>query len=192
MDKNQQSGFALLMTLLVVSVIISIGLSVLDLSVKQIRLSTNARESEVAFHAANAGMECARYIRRAAAADMEVGNQISPTCFGVAPYLNTRSAVTTNVSGDGQVFKYDYQFSWSGDTRCSQVTTLIASSTPLGSGLVISNLNTASSPIPGYPSATRSCGAGERCSIISVRGYNQPCNSIGNEGTIQREVLLQF
>ena len=61
--ENSQSGFALLMTLVVVSVIISIGVSVLDLSVKQVRLSTNAKESEAAFHAANAAAYAANGCR---------------------------------------------------------------------------------------------------------------------------------
>ena len=51
------------MSLIVVSVVISIGLVVLDLTLKQLRLSTNSKDSETAFHAANAAMECARYWR---------------------------------------------------------------------------------------------------------------------------------
>ena len=51
------------MSLIVVSVVISIGLVVLDLTLKQLRLSTNSKDSETAFHATNAAMECARYWR---------------------------------------------------------------------------------------------------------------------------------
>jgi Tfp pilus assembly protein PilX len=188
---KNQGGFALLMSLVVVTVVISVGVSVLDLSTKQIRLSTNAKDSEVAFHAANAGMECARYIRRTRASDMELGNAISPTCFGVSASPNTQTEITSGVSGNGKVFKYDYSFSWSSDTRCSQITTLIASSTPLGTGLLISTSSMANL-IPGYPSVAKTCAAGERCAVISSRGYNKPCNAISNYGTVEREVLLQF
>jgi Tfp pilus assembly protein PilX len=188
--RNQtDKGFALLMSLVVVTVVISIGVSVLDLSTKQIRLTTNAKDSEVAFHAANAGMECARYVRRDRAWDMERGNAIVPTCFGVSASSNTYTEISAGVTGDGEVFKYDYSFSWSGDTRCSQITTLVASSTALGAGLSISNMPTL---IPGYPLSTKTCAAGERCAVISVRGYNRPCSAISNYGTVEREVLLQF
>ncbi len=184
------NGFALLMTLIVVTVILSIGLSVLDLSTKQIRLSTNAKDSEVAFHAANAGMECARYIRRQNSVSMETGTSINPSCFGSTPASNTHTQVTSNVTGNGTVYKYDYSFTWGGGARCSQITTLVASSTALGTGLSIGGMTTL---IPGFPTGnTKVCAAGERCTVISVRGYNKPCNSISGYGTVEREVLLQF
>lgn len=188
---NSEQGFALLMTLIVVTVVISIGLSVLDLSIKQVRLSTNARDSEIAFHAANAGMECARFTRRNRSAAMESGGVISPTCFSSAPSTNTVTEIVTGVTGDGDVYKYDYAFTWGGTaTRCSQVTTLVASSTVSGSGLQINNMTTL---VPGYPTgSSKTCAAGERCTVISVRGYNKPCNSVAAYGTVQREVLLQF
>lgn len=185
--KNSESGFALLMTLIVVTVVISIGLSVLDLSIKQVRLSTNARDSEIAFHAANAGMECARFWRRSSSDEMEAGDPISINCFSntVAPTL---AEVVNSV--DGEVFRYDYALSW-GDAapRCSQITTLVASSSVTGAGLVIPNMKTL---IPGFPGDTKNCDAGERCTVLSVRGYNKACSSVSQYGTVQREVLLQF
>jgi type II secretory pathway pseudopilin PulG len=176
---NSQSGFALLMTLIVVGVVISIGLSVLDLSLKQVRLATNAKDSEISFHAANAGMECARYWRRVASSSMENGVAIAPSCFGTTPNTNTVTQVSTGV------FLYDYKFTWgSPNQRCSQIVTLVASSTAPGPDLVINNMVTL---VPGYPDGnTKTCKAGERCSVVSVRGYNRPCS------TVQREVLLQF
>jgi Tfp pilus assembly protein PilX len=187
---SPQSGFALLMTLIVVTVVILIGLSVLDLSIKQLRLSTNARDSEIAFHAANGGMECARFWRRASSDAMETGGTISPLCFSASPNVNTVSEIVSNISGDGDVYKYEYSFTWGGTaTRCSQITTLVASAADNGSGLTISNMQTL---VPGYPSATLSCDASERCTTISVRGYNKTCSNVADNGTVQREVLLQF
>lgn len=186
---HNKTGFALLMSLIVVGVLISIGLTVLELTIAQVRLSTNARDSETAFHAANAGLECALYWRRQAADNMETGQTISPVCFGAGV-----SAVspTNIVSGaDGNAYLYTYEFTWGTDSdRCSEVNTLVASSTPTGSGVTIPNVAT---HILGYTGGTNfTCEPGGRCTIMSVRGYNKPCGQTTTFGTVQREVLLQF
>lgn len=185
---SSQSGFALLMTLVVVSVIISIGISVLDLSVKQVRLSTNAKESEVAFHAANAGIECARYIRRIASTTMEAGGAIAPTCFSTSASPNSRTSLFSGP--DGVITLYNYGFSWGVKPSCSIMATLVMAASPTGAGLSLSNV---SSYIPGYPTASaKVCAAGERCTILSSHGYNRSCSSATGYGSVEREVLLQF
>lgn len=193
--KTGEKGFALLMTLIVVTIVISIGLTVLDLTTKQVRLASNAKDSEVAFHAANAGMECARYWRRQSSSFMENGDPVNPSCFaGSTRTLSgaNNPRTVTDFSGDGEVYRYEYSFTWAGNTRCSQITTLVASSSANGAGLTINNMDDL---VPGYPGSTsdeKDCAAGERCTVLSVRGYNKPCGSTTGYGTVEREVLLQF
>ena len=142
-------------------------------------------------------MECARYWRRQSADEMELGQAIDPNCFNSATRdTNTVSAVGGgDLSGDGEAFVYGYSFTWGVDNdRCTEVTTLVASSSLPGTGLDILNVTTY---IPGYPGDSagndeKNCEPGARCTIMSVRGYNRPCGEIGNYGTVQREVLLQF
>lgn len=191
---GRENGFALLMTLIVVTIVIAIGLTVLDLSTKQVRLASNATDSEIAFHAANAGMECARYWRRQGSDSMENGQTVSNVqCFASTPVNVVPQQITDNVTGDGEVYKYEYSFTWAGNTRCSQITTLVASSTDNGDpsldDVVIQQMPTL---IQGYPSSSKTCAVGERCTVLSVRGYNKPCGSTTGYGTVQREVLLQF
>jgi Tfp pilus assembly protein PilX len=197
---QSQDGFALLITIVVVGVIISIGLSVLDLSIKQIRLSTNSKDSEIAFHAAYGGVECGRYWRKTSAAAMETGQAISPRCFDVSfdPNILTDTTrftrQTISSTADGAVYRYQYRFTWgvSPDQKCTQITTLVASSTALGTGLTIPNVNIL---VPGYASSSKRCEAGQRCTVLSSRGYNRPCSSAvgdGSFGTVQREVLVEF
>ncbi|MCD5380990.1 MAG: hypothetical protein LR008_00245 [Candidatus Pacebacteria bacterium] len=187
----KESGFALLMTLVVVSVVLSVGLSILDLSIKQVKLSSNAKDSEIAFHAANAGMECARYWRRNNSNEMESGQVINPTCFGVGPDTNSiNSILPTVITVDGEVNLYTYLFTWGADPRCTQISTLVASSSVIGVGVTTTNMTAL---IPGYPGGDdKFCEPGARCTVISVQGYNRPCNTATGYGTIQREVLLQF
>jgi hypothetical protein len=41
-----------------VAVVVSITLAVIELTIKQLNLTVTAKDSEIAFHAANAGIEC--------------------------------------------------------------------------------------------------------------------------------------
>lgn len=196
---HSQSGFALLMSLIVVGVLVSIGLSVLELSIKQVQLSTNARDSEIAFHAANAGMECSRYWRREEADAMEIGAPITPSCFNSSVNGYTDDPVTITESNvNGEAFRYDYQFTWPTNDRCTRITTLVASSTLVAATPAGAHITIVDVPgiIPGYSGGDDfDCEAGARCTIISVRGYNQPCVAFGEAfgfGTVEREVLLQF
>lgn len=183
---SKQQGFALLMALIVVSVVISIGLSVLDLTLKQVRLSTNSKDSEIVFHAANAGLECARYWLNKNYAEIEAGQNISPTCFGVSPNSITK---TSPSAVGGLAYKYQMDFTWgTASDRCSKITilTLVSNST---NDTVVNNMQ---SVIPGYPDSTKTCGPSGRCSVISIQGFNRACSMLSSPGTLQREVLLQL
>jgi type II secretory pathway pseudopilin PulG len=186
-QQKNEGGFALLMTLIVVGVLVSIGLAVLDLSVKQVRLATNAKESETAFHAANAGVECARYWRRIASTTMESGGAISPVCFSAVTATNAVTQIVAGITGTGNVYLYDYSFSWGAKPRCTRIQTLVISAV---STTTVSNMSTV---IPGYPTASsKPCAGGEKCTIISTRGYNRLCTSASGYGSVEREELLQF
>lgn len=189
LKNDSRSGFALLLTLIIVTVLITIGLSVLDLSIRQVRLSTDSRDSEVAFHAANAGLECALYWRRFEADDMESGQAVNPTCFGVSPDNNDVREIISGVS-NGDAYVYDLQFTWGNPTRCTDITVLVGTSPLSGSDLLIEDVDDI---IPGYPGdPDKECEAGTQCTVLSVEGYNKACGNISEYGTIQREVLLQL
>lgn len=193
---QREKGFALLITLVVVGVVLTVGLSILDLSIKQVRLSSNAKDSEVSFHAANAGMECARYVRRVNSNEMELGNPITPDCFGGSVSNNNEAPVppASITAGVGEAFIYEYDIEWGSPAdRCTRVATLVAStSISSAANLEISNMSTF---IAGYPASTKECEPGARCTVISVRGYNKNCaavNAGSTYGIVEREVLLQF
>lgn len=54
-------GFTLIIAVLISSVVLSIGLSMFNISIKQSILSSTARESQSSFFAADSGMECASF-----------------------------------------------------------------------------------------------------------------------------------
>src|SRR5262245_45801099 len=58
---SKQAGFTLLLALLIGSVVMAVFFSVLAITLKEYVFSDIGRESEIAFYAADAGMECALY-----------------------------------------------------------------------------------------------------------------------------------
>lgn len=59
--KNNNKGYTLLFAVLVSSLVLSVGISILTISKKEFLLSTAARESTKAFYAADAVLECMVY-----------------------------------------------------------------------------------------------------------------------------------
>jgi hypothetical protein len=58
---QKRDGFTLLFAILVAILVLAVGTSIVNLSLKQIALSSTARDSQFAFYAANSGVDCALY-----------------------------------------------------------------------------------------------------------------------------------
>ncbi len=61
MKTHTQSGFAMLFTVLIISLILSIAVSISNLTLKQTVLSNLAKDSQIAFYQADAAVECGMY-----------------------------------------------------------------------------------------------------------------------------------
>lgn len=59
--QTHTTGFAMLFTVLLVSLILSIGLAISNITLKQTILSALAKDSQSAFYQADAGIECGMY-----------------------------------------------------------------------------------------------------------------------------------
>jgi len=190
--KSNQSGFALLLTILVVSVVVSITVTIIELSLKQVSLAVTARDSEIAFHAANAGMECARYMSRIASSSiLSQDNNIRFYCFGLDQQIGRQNQTLNVTGGDGDVTRYSGLVTWNTGDRCSSVDMVVMQvDDDATSDMVITNLETI---YPGFPASdNKDCTAGSRCIVAEVTGYNRPCNAIAQAGTVRREILLEF
>lgn len=188
-NKLSQKGFTLLLTIIVISVVLAVTMSSLNVGIKQVRLSADTRDSEVAFHAANAGLECLRFWRRGSqSTNFENGNSVDINCFDsgdVSP--NTR---TTDIVPGAHL--YEYQIEWGDPGRCSQMRFIVMTS-PNEATLEISDIQ---DYLPGYPTDTKECPAGGRCTAALSQGYSTGCpNNIDDSfplGTIQREIFVEF
>lgn len=58
---KKQNGFAMLYTVVIISLILTISLSISNVSYKQTILSSLAKDSQIAFYQADAGAECGLY-----------------------------------------------------------------------------------------------------------------------------------
>lgn len=95
-------GFAMLFAVLVSSVLLSIGLSIFNLTVKELLLSSSGRESQFAFYAADSGTECVLYWDFkgqdifATSSSSRTPSPAAPDCAGQA--ININPSQTTGTS----------------------------------------------------------------------------------------------
>lgn len=181
-------GFALLITLVVVSVVLAIGLSLLFVTTKQYLLAITANESEKAFQSAQIGLECMRYYRSLPATReqfLREGSTWPPvlSCAGVTAVApETNSAI--NIGGGVWLYNYVYNYTIN-NNRCSEPSVWIAdlrdSTTDLDYNLTGEGLSSIT------------CTAGTVCTVIFGRGYNRPCDQLSNSiYTIQREITAEY
>ena len=201
--QTQNAGIALLMTMMVLGVVLAVTLAIVELSLQQLALSVDSKDSEIAFHAANAGLECARYTRRNASSSFEtlLPATIPVNCFGVtSPDFTKQSQAADGIeivpgSGAGSVWRYSTALTWAGGTRCSVMDIIsIKVDAAATADLTIRADGTKSlkTIFPGYPTDTKACAPGAVCTIASVAGYNAACAAKDSAGVLKRQVLLEF
>lgn len=187
---TQESGFALLLAIVIASILLSIGLTILTITVKQLTLSSTARESEIAFHASSAGVECLRFHR-----DKNVSSSFTNevTNLGTAPTINC-FGLTSDTSdiqdqlhsnSDGYINEFHYEFDWAGNSRCSQLDMYVMVA---DGGEYTYDYGFLSTAV-----GSKTCPEGGTCNIAIVRGYNRSCTDLHNGlATVERELTLQF
>ena len=115
---NPQRGFLLPFSVLLAGVLLSIGLAVFNIIIKEIILSSSGRDSQFAFYAADTGGECALYW------DAKFG--IFATSSQSTPYAATAScggvAITPFTSVVGNPSAATTTFTFSNANYCAIVT----------------------------------------------------------------------
>jgi hypothetical protein len=180
LHNTTNTGFALLLAIIIASIALSIGLSMLHITLKQLALGTTTKGSEVAFQVASAGMECLRYVRNNQSDEMYAGSSVQVDCLG-------GSSVISNSGSNSQHRIYrDETIDWAitgSDTLCVDTETHL---------LIADGGNDITYTFPGGSSKT--CNSGDVCTFGFVRGYNRSCSDIGNNSvfTVQRELTVEF
>ena len=199
--KINDSGFALLLTLVIISIILAIGLTLLQITMKQLSLSAIARESEIAFYAASTGLECMQYWRsfppvRASllkedwdGAAYDPDEPIYLQCADSSPvsYEEVTSLIDDNIYG----YKYSYNLSYdplsTTDDTCVEASIYLADLREEASDIEVD----VSDMGEGLDQLT--CDGGTICTTIFSRGYNRPCGEgLKSIFTVQRELTIEY
>ena len=190
---NVKRGFALLLAIVIISIVLAIGLSILNITLKQLTLSSTVRDSETAIHVAQSALECIRFYRKAPVTGDEFldGGTILPSisCSSIATLVAAGSSASTPISiTGGTVYKYVYQFDWElgtagiADDACSE-TSLYHIDASINTGPASYNFIN-----EGIDNIT--CTSGRMCTVIFSRGFNRQCSDIVSIRTVQREMTF--
>jgi hypothetical protein len=190
MTSKSPNGFALLMTLIVITIVLAIGLTILNITTKQLALSSLARESEVALFGASAGLECMQYhLNNTGARELFLNlddDQSDTSAPNLACAGNLPRETSTNhvflTSPSRTIFQYNYTYDL-GTDRCSEVS------------LFFMDLSEASRPLTVEVNQgldELDCGDGNICSTIFARGFNRPCTERDALFSVQRELTLEL
>lgn len=109
--KNKKTGFAILYSVLIASILLSIGLAIFNLTIKELLLSSLGRDSQFAFYAADTGAECAFYW------DFH-GDAFSTSTPAESINCGDEDRVITSVSLGGGVYERVFQMDFSPEPYC--------------------------------------------------------------------------
>lgn len=185
---SHESGLALLLSLIVVSVVLAVGLSLLNITLKQFTLSATARDSEMAFHAANTGLECMQHYRgQEAWRTVLLNDDANPStdapdlfCAGVEP---TYTATAHYLNGADDQYMYNYVYRYDVSDTCIETSMYLMDLRESDEELSRS-VNEGLSELE--------CAAGVVCTTIFSRGYNRACSDLDSIRIVQRELTIQF
>lgn len=96
--QKKQKGFTLLFAILVSTLVISIGASMISIALRQTVLSGTSRESQYAFYAADTAMECAYYW------DTVGSNELENPIFPVSGNLDSTNVNNSEIKCSGYEF----------------------------------------------------------------------------------------
>jgi hypothetical protein len=128
--KNNK-GYTLLFAVLVSSIVLAVGISILTISKKEFLLSSSARDSIVAFYAADSGLSCAifnierdpgNFSTTTASATLRCAGQDLSTTLPTPPYPSNFRII--NFNGATDVFDFDLKTSTDPNSQTCAVITV--------------------------------------------------------------------
>lgn len=111
----KKRGFSLLIAVIFMSVMLAFGLALGSIAYKQITLASTATDSQYAFYAADAGLECGLY------ADQQLVLFATQGASPPAMTCENASPVSSSQTNVGPAWIVNYRFNLNTSTRCADV-----------------------------------------------------------------------
>lgn len=181
--KNEK-GFALLLAMIVSGIVVTIGVSILSITLKQVKLGIGTDNSERAFQAAAAGMDCLRYIRNEQFDNFTENNRtVSINCFDLSSQTMSDSLAGT----DGQKpYRQQFQTQFDWDTGSENDICMRFE-------VYVLNALTADKTWPTTDRGSLDCDEGDICTFAFVQANNVACGDVtGNPRAVVRELSAKF
>ncbi len=199
---NQQQGFALLTAIIVSVIILTIGLSILSTTLKQQVLTDIGQESERAFHAAYAGVECAQFWNIGDVWDVATGTATIQCVDQAVTTQTVFAGNTTSFPQDGatnaheiKTAQFDWQSAGTADgtytyDMCTQLTVYKYYDPSSATNMLALPIPDPSTPLD--PNSLKTCNIGVECTVVEARGYNRSCANLADVRTVEREITVRF
>ena len=183
---NRTEGFALLLAIIISGVVLSIGLVILSVTLKQLNLGISTIGSERAFQAAAAGMDCVRYLRNDQPDNFTQNERtVSINCFGLSGRV--MEDLFKGTSGDYE-FQQVFQTRFDWDTGATPVSEQCIQMT-----IYVQDASGGDKTLRTVQHGDIDCADGDVCTNAYVQGYNLPCANIANNPTaVVRELSAEF
>lgn len=126
--KNNKKGIALLFSIMLSAIFLTIALGVLNISVKELNFSSSAKDASNAFFAADSGVECALYNDKTGSTTFTVaGGTID--CFGTSYTLSPSFGfnITRLGSNNSSCAKVNVSKTFDSNTPPNVISTIITS-----------------------------------------------------------------
>ncbi len=120
---HNNKGYTLLFAVLVSSLVLAVGISILEVSKKEFLLAAAARESTSAFYSADSGLECAAFYDDSGILfRITGGSSVFANSMKCSNHIPTNSSLTS--SGGASVYAFDILLDdvGNGAYTCARVT----------------------------------------------------------------------
>jgi hypothetical protein len=177
---QSRKGFAMLFAVLVSSVLLSIGASIFNLTLKELILSSSGRESQFAFYAADTGIECALYWDFKAATPSTMFATSSESVGTWRNNIIDLQSPAASCVGIDLAPSFKAPLSTTGSSAVTRFELTIPNTDPQGGP----------APYCAIVTVTKSV-AGLTSTVIESRGYNTACDS-NDQSRIERALKVTY
>lgn len=158
MPLTKEKGYTLLFSVLVSSLVLAIGISILTISKKEFLIATSTRDSTSAFYAADGGLECGLFSHDQQVFDTALTNTNPQLACSVPHSAVTRTNTNDATNPPQANFEFHAKFGSEG-TSCAVVTVVRAND----------SLGRLKTTISSRGSNTGWNSATSECSVLSAR-----------------------